>query len=549
MPGSSVKQCIFCLQHVPVACKVCKLCGTQQPMKKKIQRAQEKASREWATKLRKMGNAPKLMDTARILVHKFKMVGLHPLLLYGYAKKDKVSCGYLYGLEGVTTKELEIVAAIKDLYQSLLEVIIQREKEAQTVCLMDNEGPREPAGSSLDTRVKEEDVAFPVILTPWASSSPGLTPQPSVTSPQKCGTKLCSPPKHSVIIQREKDHQTVCLVDSGRQREPVGSPLDPKVKDEDVAFPRKTCDPAPLPCTMSPSSPRPTLQHSAAAAQRFASILCSPPKQTGSTLKQCLACMQRVPVACKVCKLCGARQPMKEKIQRAQEKASKEWATKLRKTGNTPKLVDTARILVHKFKMVGLHPLFLHGYGKKNKVSCGYLHGLEGVTTKELEIVAAIKELYQSLLEVIIQREREAQTICLVDDETQREPAGLSMNTKVKKKDLTFPLTPWDLTASAMASTSPEPPPQQYARFPQKSATNHLCSPQNQTDYEFLREKNTFPFSEIITERILNESCKRMGLELLGSHMIWNNSGVEEDSMKFTALVLCSFLSVFCACM
>lgn len=53
---------------------------------------------------------------------------------------------------------------------------------------------------------------------------------------------------------------------------------------------------------------------------------------------------------------------------------------------------------IHKFKMAGLHPLFLFGTEKKNSVSCDYLSGLEAVTDQENDTVKTIHNLYESLL-------------------------------------------------------------------------------------------------------------------------------------------------------
>ena len=56
------------MQHIRVACKICKLCGAQQQMKKTIKKAKEKADKEWGKKLKKGVNTCKLIDAARILV-------------------------------------------------------------------------------------------------------------------------------------------------------------------------------------------------------------------------------------------------------------------------------------------------------------------------------------------------------------------------------------------------------------------------------------------------------------------------------------------------
>ena len=53
-------------------------------------------------------------------VHKFKMAGWQPVLLFGTKKKNSVSCDCLSGLEVVTDTENTSVKAVRTLYESLL---------------------------------------------------------------------------------------------------------------------------------------------------------------------------------------------------------------------------------------------------------------------------------------------------------------------------------------------------------------------------------------------------------------------------------------------
>ncbi|XP_062408003.1 uncharacterized protein LOC134099229 [Sardina pilchardus] len=155
----------------------------------------------------------------------------------------------------------------------------------------------------------------------------------------------------------------------------------------------------------------------------------------GSTTKLCNSCMQRINVACKKCKLCGAQQPMKRKLQKAKEKINQEWGQKLKKGGNTNKLVDSAQILIHKFKMVGLNPIILFGYAKKNTIVCDCLNGLELVTDKEKGAIQAIRDQYGDLLKEMIERQREAQSSSTEAPEGQRDPAENSANLEAMKDD------------------------------------------------------------------------------------------------------------------
>ncbi|XP_053295705.1 uncharacterized protein LOC128455832 isoform X1 [Pleuronectes platessa] len=186
MPGSTIKTCISCRQQIGVACKICKLCGARQPMKKALQKAKEKASKQWVAKLKKGGNTSKLVDAARVLVHKFKMAGLHPILLFGTNKRGSVSCDYLNGLEVVKDTENASVVAVRSLYKSLLSVIVRREK-ANNLTPVDPERPRELAESPLHRVAKEEEdeKTFSLFLTACdpAPTAPATAPSTSHSPP------------------------------------------------------------------------------------------------------------------------------------------------------------------------------------------------------------------------------------------------------------------------------------------------------------------------------------------------------------------------------
>ncbi|XP_062258013.1 FYN-binding protein 1-like [Platichthys flesus] len=189
MPGSTIKTCISCRQQIAVACKICKLCGARQQMKKALQKATEKASKQWGAKLKKDGNTSKLVDAARVLVHKFKMAGLHPILLFGTNKRGSVSCDYLNGLEVVKDTETASVVAVRSLYKSLLSVIVRREK-ANNLNPVDPERPRELAESHLHQVAKEEEdeKTFSLFLT-------ACDPEP--TAPATAPSTSHSPPGQS----------------------------------------------------------------------------------------------------------------------------------------------------------------------------------------------------------------------------------------------------------------------------------------------------------------------------------------------------------------
>ncbi|XP_034431953.1 proteoglycan 4-like [Hippoglossus hippoglossus] len=135
-------------------------------------------------------------------VHKFKMAGLHPVLLFGTKKKDCVSCECLSGLEVVTDTENASMKAVRTLYESLLSVIVKR--EANTSTPVDPEGPRELAESSLHPEATEEEEeeeegeeeeTFSLLLTPCdlAPTAPATAPSTS-HSPPGPSSPSSSPP-------------------------------------------------------------------------------------------------------------------------------------------------------------------------------------------------------------------------------------------------------------------------------------------------------------------------------------------------------------------
>ncbi|XP_062249429.1 uncharacterized protein LOC133958558 [Platichthys flesus] len=216
MPGSTMKTCISCMQHIRVACKICKLCGAQQQMKKAVEKAKGKADREWGAKLKKGGNLNKLMNAARVLVHKLKMAGLHPMLLFGREKKGSVTADSISGLELVSDTNYKSLKIIEGLYGSLVTVIVKRER-ANPLTPVDPEGPRELAESPLHPEATEEEgeegeegeeeETFDLLLTPCdpAPTAPATAPSTShsppgpsspPSSPPLSNSKESCPPKH-----------------------------------------------------------------------------------------------------------------------------------------------------------------------------------------------------------------------------------------------------------------------------------------------------------------------------------------------------------------
>ncbi|KAG9278144.1 hypothetical protein AMEX_G3867 [Astyanax mexicanus] len=128
----------------------------------------------------------------------------------------------------------------------------------------------------------------------------------------------------------------------------------------------------------------------------------------GSTKKTCLSCKLQINVGCKSCKLCGASQPQKIKLESAKNKISKEWAQKILNGRNTSKLINSANLLLHKFHVLGYYPLLLLGKRKAGKTSN---FGAEVLCTHQFSsqmektTISTIRLLYEGLLKVVLNPE------------------------------------------------------------------------------------------------------------------------------------------------
>ncbi|XP_056589920.1 uncharacterized protein LOC130409761 isoform X2 [Triplophysa dalaica] len=69
----------------------------------------------------------------------------------------------------------------------------------------------------------------------------------------------------------------------------------------------------------------------------------------------------------KVCKLCGEAQPMKRKLQKKIKKYDEAWASAPMENGNLNNLFDETNLLLHKWQLLGMYPLFLMGGKRRSK--------------------------------------------------------------------------------------------------------------------------------------------------------------------------------------
>ncbi|XP_051557100.1 bromodomain-containing protein 4A-like isoform X3 [Myxocyprinus asiaticus] len=86
------------------------------------------------------------------------------------------------------------------------------------------------------------------------------------------------------------------------------------------------------------------------------------------SMKNCINCNMSFGVATKVCKACGVAQPMKQKLQNKMKKYDATWACTQRENGSTNKLFDETNLLLHKWQLLGMYPLFLLGRKRGSKM-------------------------------------------------------------------------------------------------------------------------------------------------------------------------------------
>ncbi|XP_063048870.1 uncharacterized protein LOC134442848 [Engraulis encrasicolus] len=120
MPGSQLKQCTSCMAQIFVACKRCKACGAEQPFKVALAAKKAKATSDWAAKMRRGHNVPKLIDRASALIHQLNQVGLSPVLLLCHPGPQRVKADLLTEMQGSTEEEVLALKKMKDLYRSLV---------------------------------------------------------------------------------------------------------------------------------------------------------------------------------------------------------------------------------------------------------------------------------------------------------------------------------------------------------------------------------------------------------------------------------------------
>ncbi|XP_072525978.1 uncharacterized protein [Salminus brasiliensis] len=122
MPGSTFKKCTTCQSTIGVASKKCKHCGELQPYKdlqrKKLEKAKERTRQTPGRK----SNAVKIVDAAKVHLHKLQAAGYTPIILLGKKKGSKVKSELLKLSENSSPEEHEACQTIQSAFENFLNV-------------------------------------------------------------------------------------------------------------------------------------------------------------------------------------------------------------------------------------------------------------------------------------------------------------------------------------------------------------------------------------------------------------------------------------------
>ncbi|XP_030260610.1 flocculation protein FLO11-like isoform X2 [Sparus aurata] len=120
------------------------------------------------------------------------------------------------------------------------------------------------------------------------------------------------------------------------------------------------------------------------------------------TQKKCAVCEEKIGVASKTCHHCGAKQPLKEKLQKKKKKITAGWKERQKKNCSFNKTYDSSHLLLHKWELLERHPILFLG----KKSGRGFVSEWLCPWYSENEIVKAsiqaMEAIYGRLLNVIM---------------------------------------------------------------------------------------------------------------------------------------------------
>ncbi|XP_059211352.1 uncharacterized protein LOC131989986 isoform X2 [Centropristis striata] len=125
------KKCPTCQASIGVASKVCKHCGARQPYKKKLEQAKEKISLQWKETQKKNKSVNKVYDATNLVLHKWNQLDRHPILLLAKRTGKGFVAECLCPQPMPTQGARDALLTIQRIYESILNVALTKETEAE----------------------------------------------------------------------------------------------------------------------------------------------------------------------------------------------------------------------------------------------------------------------------------------------------------------------------------------------------------------------------------------------------------------------------------
>ncbi|XP_034070861.1 mucin-2-like isoform X2 [Gymnodraco acuticeps] len=184
-PMSTQKVCQTCKQKIGVASRKCRQCGANQPYKEKLLKQKEKVAQEWKATQQKNHSVNKVYDSTNLLLHKWKLLERHPILLLAKRGTNGFAADCLCPWQIETEDGNNALVTIKKIYENLLNGTLAVEPATRVgeIPPLEMEDPSatqaemaaDPGSDSLSVPLltTETDTVFTPILTPVSS---GLTP-------------------------------------------------------------------------------------------------------------------------------------------------------------------------------------------------------------------------------------------------------------------------------------------------------------------------------------------------------------------------------------
>ncbi|KAL3040783.1 hypothetical protein OYC64_011726 [Pagothenia borchgrevinki] len=114
------KVCQICKHKIGVASKKCRQCGAKQPYKEKLSKQKEKVAQEWKAMQQKKHSVTNVYDPTNLLLHKWKFLERHPILLLAKRGTNGFAADCLCPWQIETEDGENALLTIKRIYESLL---------------------------------------------------------------------------------------------------------------------------------------------------------------------------------------------------------------------------------------------------------------------------------------------------------------------------------------------------------------------------------------------------------------------------------------------